>query len=54
LQEAQEELATVKAVVMSLEKEAALARSQRTESDRQCACECFTISLFCFLVDLKV
>jgi hypothetical protein len=39
LQEAQEELATVKAVVTSLEEEAALARSQRMESDRRCAGE---------------
>jgi hypothetical protein len=48
LQEAREELATVKAVVTSLEEEAALTRSQRTESDRQCAGECFTVSLFHF------
>jgi hypothetical protein len=33
LQEAQEELATVKAVVTSLEEEATLAHLQRTESD---------------------
>jgi hypothetical protein len=46
LQEAQEELATVKVVVTSLEEEAALARSQRTKSDRQCAGEWFTASSF--------
>jgi hypothetical protein len=39
LQEVREELATVKAVVTSLEEEAALARLQRTESDRRCAGE---------------
>jgi hypothetical protein len=33
LQEAWEELATIKAVVTSLEEEAALARSQQMESD---------------------
>jgi hypothetical protein len=39
LQEAQEELATVKALVTSLEEEVMLARSQRTESDHRCAGE---------------
>jgi hypothetical protein len=39
LQEAWEELVTVKAVVTSLEVEAALARSQRTEFDRWCTGE---------------
>jgi hypothetical protein len=48
LQEAQEELATVKAVVTSLEEEAVLARSQRTESDRRCAGEWASVPLFCF------
>jgi hypothetical protein len=41
-------LATVKVVVTSLEEEEALAHSQRTESDRRCAGECFTVSSFCF------
>jgi hypothetical protein len=36
LQEAREELASIKAMVTSLEEEAALARSQRMESDRRC------------------
>jgi hypothetical protein len=44
LQEIWEELATVKAVVSSLEEEAALARSQRTESDRRCAGEWPSVS----------
>jgi hypothetical protein len=52
LQEAWEELATMKAVVTSLEEEVVLARSQRTESDRRCVGECFTVSLFCFFRDL--
>jgi hypothetical protein len=45
---AQEELATMKAVVTSLEEEAVLARSQRTESGRRCAGEWFTVSSFRF------
>jgi hypothetical protein len=45
---AREELATVKVVVTSLEEEAALAHSQRTESDRQCAGEWFTVFSFHF------
>jgi hypothetical protein len=36
----------MKAVVTSLEEEEAVARSQRTESDRQYAGEWFTASLF--------
>jgi hypothetical protein len=48
LQEAREELATVKAVVTSLEEEAALARSQRTESDRRCTGEWASVSSYCF------
>jgi hypothetical protein len=39
LQEVREDLATVKVVVNSLEEEAALARSQRMESNRRCAGE---------------
>jgi hypothetical protein len=46
LQEAQEELATMKTVVTSLEEEAALTRSQRTESDHRCAGVCFSVSSF--------
>jgi hypothetical protein len=42
----------VKVVVTSLEEEAALAHSQRMKSDRRCAGECFTISLFHFFRDL--
>jgi hypothetical protein len=38
----------VKAVVTSLEEEAALARSQQMESDRRCTGERFTISSFRF------
>jgi hypothetical protein len=45
-------LATVKAVVTSLEEEAALARSQRMESDHRCAGEWASISLFCSLADM--
>jgi hypothetical protein len=48
LQEAQEELATIKTMVTSLEEEAALARSQRTESDRWCTGEWVSVSSFCF------
>jgi hypothetical protein len=51
LQEAWEELAIVKVVVTSLE-EAALARSQRTESDRRCAGEWASVSSLCFLVSV--
>jgi hypothetical protein len=39
-------------VVMSLEEEAALARAQRTESDRRCAGEWASISSLCFLVSV--
>jgi hypothetical protein len=48
LQEAREELATIKAVVTSLEEEAVLAQSQRTESDHRCAGEWASIPSFCF------
>jgi hypothetical protein len=50
LQEAREELATVKVVVTSLEEEVALARLQQTESDRRCVGEWASVSLLCFLV----
>jgi hypothetical protein len=50
LQEAREELATVKAVATSLEEEAALACSQRTESDRRCTGKWPSVSSLCFLV----
>jgi hypothetical protein len=44
LQEVQEELATIKAVVSLLEEEAALAHSQRTKFDHRCASEWPSIS----------
>jgi hypothetical protein len=52
LQEAREELPTVKAVVTSLGEEAALACSQRTESDRRCTGEWASVSSLCFLVSV--
>jgi hypothetical protein len=52
LQEAQEELATVKAAVSSLEEEVALTRSQRTESDRRCAGERSSVSSFHLLIGM--
>jgi hypothetical protein len=52
LQEAWEELATVKAVVTSLEEEAVLSRSQRMESDRRCVGERTSVSSFCSLADV--
>jgi hypothetical protein len=47
-----EELATVKAVVTSLEEDAALARSQQMESDCRWASERSFVSAFCLLVDM--
>jgi hypothetical protein len=52
LQEDREELATAKAVVTSLEEEVALARSQRMESNYQCAGEWPSVSLLCLLVSM--
>jgi hypothetical protein len=46
------ELAIIKVVVMSLEEEAVLARSQRIESDRRCADEWPSVSSLCFLVSV--
>jgi hypothetical protein len=54
LQEAREELATIKVAVTSLEEEPALARLQRTESDRRCAGEWVSISSLCFLASMMV
>jgi hypothetical protein len=52
VQEAREELAIVKAVVTSLEEEAVLTHSQRTESNHRYAGERSAISLFCLFDDM--
>jgi hypothetical protein len=52
LQEARDELATIKAVVTSLEAEAVLARSQRMKSDHWCVGQWAFVSSLCFLVDV--